>query len=648
MTRSKSARLALNHIIYLCLSLLLLVACNQDQAEALPVPPLILEPPPTGAADTLAALSATELPERDLVELAARLKGVTGIERVVPRPEPERVGDSAPFWFSNHDTGEVEQVNARLAYQSDLLNLWVEEGERVNDNHLFAAAEMLENKILPRNRAFFGSEWQPGVDDDPRLNILHLENIGEGVVGFFSAADEFPQAIAPYSNERELLYTSLRYAPVGSDAYYDLIAHEMQHMIHWYTDSNETTWLNEGLAVLAAHLNGFPSQDYISAYAAGPDVQLNNFSYSSPQTEAHYGAAFFFSAYFMERFGEAATQILARHPENGPAGFEAALAEIGADLTFDDLFADWLVANYLDSINREVGDFGYAAVEMPALALPETITSYPAGNITAVFPYAGDYLRLQSETPLTVVFTGTQQTQLLDTLPHSGDYFWTTVPGDNSDAHLTAAFDLGGLEEATLTFRTWYDIEEHWDYGYVAVSPDEGRSWQLLETEATTTANPQGNSYGPALTGTSGDDDRPVWVQQSADLSPYAGGPVWVRFEYVTDDAIHEPGWALDDISIPQLNYQDDVEEGAGVWTPAGFARHTNILPQSFIVQAILLSDDELRVEPLPLDEHNRATWTLPLNETFNEVILIIAANTPFTAQRATYSYQVDYAATNE
>jgi len=30
------------------------------------------------------------------------------------------------------------------------------------------------------------------------------------------------------------------------------------------------------------------------------------------------------------------------------------------------------------------------------------------------------------------------------------------------------AFDLSGVEGAELTFDTWYEIEEAWDYGFCA------------------------------------------------------------------------------------------------------------------------------------------------------------------------------------
>lgn len=331
---------------------LLLIISTACRTSPEAVPPLITAAPPPTASESLAALQAAEIPARDLVELARLLGGVEDVSRPPADSTPYSPGDVDTFWYSDHETGRKEQIEAYLLHQSSQLNFWVEAREDVRPEQLAAAATFLETQILPTNHAFFGNEWQPGMDGDPRLNILHVGDLGGSVVGLFSAADGFTTAVNPFSNERDLLYTSLRYAPPGSEEYYALVAHELQHMSHWYTDSNEATWLNEGMSVLAAFLNGYPSTDYEQAFAATPDVQLTAFSYTSPLTSAHYGAAFFLAAYFLDRYGPEATQSLLRHPADGTAGITATLAEAGEATTFDDLFANWVVANYLDSTGR--------------------------------------------------------------------------------------------------------------------------------------------------------------------------------------------------------------------------------------------------------------------------------------------------------
>ena len=158
--------------------------------------------------------------------------------------------------------------------------------------------------------------------------------------------------------------------------------------------------------------------------------------------------------------------------------------------------------------------------------------------------------------------------------------------GDDSHSWSTRAFDLTTLKSATLRFWTWYDIEKDYDYAYVTVSTDGGVHWQPLSTSVTTETNPQGNSFGPAFTNNSGqhldvaEDSASYWEEQLVDLTPFAGQEIMIGFHMVTDDALNYNGIAIDDVSIPELDYFEDFEQGDGGWSHSGFARIDNILPQ--------------------------------------------------------------------
>lgn len=626
----------------------LLTACSFSQnGEETVVPPIITDDPPAAAKENLRRLSGAPVPERDLLALASELGGVEDAARTAPLEHMPAPGDVQQFWYKDHETDENVRIRATLLYQSEELNLWFQEGLEVDQETLQESAAVLESQIVPTNRAFFGSEWRPGIDGDPRLNVLHLENIGQNVVGYFSLADEFVTAVNPFSNQREMLYVSLALAPPGSEDYFAVIAHELQHMIHWHTDGNEATWLDEGLSVLAAGLNGYDGSGFDSAFAARPDVQLNEFDYESAQTTAHYGASFLFASYFLERFGEDATRSLVQHPQNGSQGIEAALSEMGQPLSFDRLFADWTAATYLDGESRGEGVFNYPDSDVPEIQAEAVHTDFPARGKGAVSQYGVDYIEIEHSSPVTVVFTGTRQVPVLQTTPHSGQAFWTALPADNSHMTLTRRFDLSGLSQATLGFWSWYEIEEGWDYAYVTVSGDGGATWQILETDDTTLENPQGNSYGPGLTGASGPGEVPRWVRQTADVSAYAGGSLLVTFRYVTDQAVHLQGLALDDIGIVELDEEDDVENGSDGWEARGFVRHSNVLPQAFIVQRILVGPQTVEVDRLPLDDRQLGRWTVPLDESVNRAILVISGTTPVTSSRAAYAYELFEAVSN-
>ncbi len=624
---------------------LLLAGCNRGPATVAVVPPLVLTPPPAEARVLLAELTASQLPPRDLLALARRLGGAGDIPAAaLAEAAPPAPGAVASFWYSDQDSGQRKQIQAHLRYQSDSLNLWFEEGVRVDDETLAAAGRTLEEQVLPAVRRFFGPERRPGIDGDNRLHILHMPRLGGLATAYFIAGDGVTRMAYPYSNERELLYVSLDRARLGSEAYYSAVAHELQHLIQAGTDGNEMAWLEEGLAELASYVAGYPvpGEKREQDYSEQPDVQLTTFSHDEARIRAHYGAAYLFAVYFHDRFGPEATRALVEEPADGLAGVSAVLADQGQSLSGVDLFADWAVANYLVGIGRQYPPYVYETLRPPPPRLAADWRRFPVAGVEGVPQFGADYIRLQSAAPLTLVFTGTRQVALMDAPPRSGRRYWSTVPADRSDLSLTGRFDLSGLSQATLRFWTWYDIEAGFDYGYVAVSADDGASWTLLETEASTRANPQGNSYGPAYTGVSGGGESPIWIAQTADLSAFAGRPVWLRFEAVSDDRLQGQGWALDDIAIPELNFLDDGESDAGVWQAAGFFRHSNQLPQHFLLQLILLAGDgQVSVTRLALDEAGRGRWLIPLGPSQREAVLVVSGVTPVTTQPAAYRYRI-------
>jgi hypothetical protein len=504
-------------------------------------------------------------------------------------PPEYDVGDRQTFWVHDVEAISFFTSTASLQYETPHAYWWVEEGYEIPADDLEWSAQRFENQTYPTNRRYFGSEWNPGIDGDPHVYIF----LGDvpGVGGYFSSPDEYPASVRPNSNEHEMFNINLDNAMPGNDYFDGILAHEFQHD-PLGRDRNEDAWVNEGLSELAAHVNGYDvgGSDYL--FSTSPDTQLTAWS-ELEDSGPHYGASYVFLAYFLEQYGEDAVRRLVAEPDNGIDGINAVLAQVDPDQRrFDDLFGDWVVANYLDKPRLAAGHYGYADLQIEQPQHAAYHTTYPVRQRASVHQYAADYIVLEAQGDLTAEFTGSLTIPLVGNDTHSGEYQWWSNRGDDGDATLTRAFDLSGLESATLQTWMWYDLEEDWDYAYVEVSTDGGNTWTLLANETTTTTNPSGNSYGPALTGVSGGGDHPRWSLERFDLSPFAGGPIFIRFEVITDEALNLAGLCLDDVSIPELGYQDDVEAGTGGWEAEGWLRVTSQIPQQFVVQVISLSSE--------------------------------------------------------
>ena len=195
------------------------------------------------------------------------------------------------------------------------------------------------------------------------------------------------------------------------------------------------------------------------------------------------------------------------------------------------------------------------------------------------------------------------------------------------------------MSDASLTFDLWFDIEEGFDFTYVLASRDGGLSWDVLEGSHSTVDDPLGQSFGPAYTGKSGGGRNARWVEEEIDLSEYAGGEVLVRFEYVTDQAVHAEGMVLDDLRLEATGFFDDAEADAG-WTAEGFFRTDNRVPQTYGVRVVEFGTDA-RVIEIPLDETLRGEVALPADGP--GFVVLVAPAAPVTGVPAAYWLALEY-----
>ncbi len=608
------------------------------------VEPEVTRPPVDSVSgDTLQTLETTIVPPNEPKELACRLEGKCNVPDVIATTaEPRSIGEVDNFWVSNLDTIENTEIQATLQYATPHVYFWVQDGVSFDDGEMRALVDEFENKIYPTNREFFGGEWSPGIDGDEHIYILYARGLGSNIAGYFSSSDSVHPDIQEFSNGHEMFLFNADNTFLGEDFTYGVLAHEFQHMIHWNLDLNETSWLNEGSSELAAFLNEYDPGGFDWLYINEPDLQLNDWPNDQNATTPHYGAGFLFMTYFLDRFGEEATQALVKDPANGLDSVEDVLREInavdavtGQPITADDFFIDWAVTNFLLDSSVEDGRYEYNNYPNANRAsATETISTCPQSPMTRdVHQYGVDYIAIECAGDYTLTFTGSTATGLLPADPYSGDYAFWSNKGDESDMTLTREFDFtqttGDIE---LNFRTWYDIETDWDYVYVLVSEDN-ETWEIIKTPSGTDTDPSGNSYGWGYTGVTGD-----WVEESVDLSQYAGKKISIRFEYVTDAAVNGEGFLLDDVSVDAAGYQSDFEADNGGWVAEGFVRVQNVLPQTFKLALILTNDSSVRILPLNADQ----TAEIPLSlAAGDKAYLVVSGTTRFTRELATYQIEI-------
>ena len=177
---------------------------------------------------------------------------------------------------------------------------------------------------------------------------------------YFSGADTYPPIVHPRSNDREMIYVNVDALQPGQDAFDSIMAHEFQHLLHYARCPGQETWVDEGSSELASRVDGYdgtPPQ----AFAARPGVQLTAWASAQPDDLArHYQAAYLFLRYVAERYGGwEALPALLQPCLRGPTLFDRFLQGQGSSEHFDDLFADWTVANLVGDPAAGDGRYGY-------------------------------------------------------------------------------------------------------------------------------------------------------------------------------------------------------------------------------------------------------------------------------------------------
>ena len=557
-----------------------------------------------------------------------RLKSNNPIPPLELRQTKHDVGHAENFSVVDFAFRKTSTIDAELRVVSPHAYFYVERGLNVSQRALESSAAELEERIVPAVFNYVNPSWAPGAGLDTRLTIVHARVVG--VAGYVTALDLLPKAVYPYSNERSTVYMSIFSATPGTERYYAVLAHEVQHLAQMQANPNQETWVQEGSSELFSELAGY-SVNLQGGFLANPDIHLVNWDSQPEHTARHYGAAYMFMRYLGAQVGYERLPILFALPQTGMAGVDALSDRLNDPRSAAEMLRDWTVTNAFEASHDP--RFKYEAPLPGRVLLPaQAIADAPQANTMA--QYSGSYTSIASANAArTLLFDGVTVVPLVETTAPSGARFWWSNRGDHIASTLTRSFDLTKVDTATMKFRLWYDIEEQFDFGYAAASRDGGQTWETLGGRHTTEDNSLGQSFGHGYTGRSGKSG--VWVDEVIDLTAYARGSVLLRFIYVTDEGISHPGLAIDDISIPEIGFHDGAEKDGG-WIAEGFSRSDNRVPQRFFLTLVFTDNGEVR--DVPLDAGNNGAVSLPPGR---PAVLVVTAMAPLTSIRAGYTYEL-------
>jgi hypothetical protein len=391
-------------------------------------------------------------------------------------------------------------------------------------------------------------------------------------------------------------------APARPFLYEGVFAHEYQHLLEHYEDGDEVNWVNEGLSDWAQTLTGYVNPatpidqigfdshtqcflGYLGVQTpanpnprdGGPENSLTRWGdQGDGEILCDYGAAYTIMEFLEGRYGEDFMTRLHRNDESGLVGLETELKQEWSKLEAQDVLHDWSLMVALDGLI----DDGAKISGHPRERNVTTPTLHATINWETTHAYStpgapsngADYVRLRKASGAffkgdeitSIGFAGsttlpTQPVQwTVDANPPSqpGDAALYSGAADDRDEAIVRQVAVPSGAGAVLTFDSFWNEEEGWDFGFVQISTDGGASYQSLTcTDTTTQTNPDAlptaKENVPGFTGYSA-----AWKPQTCSLSAYAGQTVLLAFRAFNDPASLGqeptvlPGFWVDDVEV--------------------------------------------------------------------------------------------------
>ncbi|MDR4988696.1 MAG: M28 family peptidase [Bacteroidales bacterium] len=184
---------------------------------------------------------------------------------------------------------------------------------------------------------------------------------------------------------------------------------------------------------------------------------------------------------------------------------------------------------------------------------------------------------------------------------------YANYANNRHDHAVLQPISLAGYTDATLSFRTRYNIENNWDFMYLELSVD-GSSWITIDT----------------FTGI-----QSSWVHKIYPLTDYAGEPfVSIRFRFFSDHIITREGMYIDDFMItvegdPTYNVYFNVtnEHGDAVEQAVTTFDGVQHEPGAYVFEDVAPGNYEYQITKTCYDTYE-GTLSIVSNDVYAEVVL--------------------------
>ncbi|MFX0045859.1 MAG: hypothetical protein ACFE8Z_08430 [Candidatus Hermodarchaeota archaeon] len=264
--------------------------------------------------------------------------------QLMPTAQAHEIGDSRSFWAIDFDADELYIVDAHLLAIGNLCYIYFDDlvisiiGEEEANARAEIYRDAFDTNIYTRVTDLAGdpSGTLGDVDGDPRVYILIVEHRQS----YYRQSNEVP---GEHSNLCEMVYICYRTNnPVNT------IAHEFHHLVWFNYEFDEVHFVLEGAAEYATYYAGYlPASNWTVRVQDFLDDIDDSFIYFEIEAQ-DYGACYLFAFYLVEQYGVQFLRDIVQHGDDGAVGLETALMDAGHNISFNELYLDWMTALTID------------------------------------------------------------------------------------------------------------------------------------------------------------------------------------------------------------------------------------------------------------------------------------------------------------
>ena len=283
------------------------------------------------------------------------------------------VGDQRAFWIYEFSSSSYYKINATLISIGENCYVYMEDyciaelGEHAAIKQTENICDEFDYTIYPRITDLAGhpNGTLGDIDGDPRIIILLSQN----PISYYDQRNELQ---LEYSNLCEMFHIYYK-------TWIPTIAHEFHHLIWFNNEMDEPHFTLEALAEYAMYYADYlaPYDNLVPQVGIFLDHPEDSLLYWNMLKPIDYGSAYLFAFYIAEHYGISILRNLITEPADGSHGIELVLQRAGYNITFNELYLNWITALTIDELgfgnklygfeNIDARVTKYTSVEVPLL-----------------------------------------------------------------------------------------------------------------------------------------------------------------------------------------------------------------------------------------------------------------------------------------